>query len=328
MNTSAKKIVYYFISGTLILSVFISYFFNAPVTIAVLSSAIRQSTPLVLGAMCGLIGERAGVINIGIEGQMLFGAFTGFIVSIWTGNLFLAVCAGMVSGLLLGLFLGFMAVSLHVDQIIAGTVINIAAVGVCGYFYPTGLSVSNKLQAMSIPFLSDIPLIGPLFFSNSPITMVTILLVFFLQFMLFRSTWGLRTRASGEHPEAAETLGLNVYTIRYSRLMAGGALAGLAGVFLSLEAVGTFERNMVNGRGFIALAVMIFGRWTPIGSWGAALLFALTSALQTQLQFSDTLHIPHQFTGMLPYLMTVFVIAVFMKRNNPPEALGMPFEKD
>lgn len=318
-----------FLSGAvLFIAIVAGYMADSQSTLAVLSAAVRQSTPLVLGAMCGLFGERAGVINIGIEGQMLFAAFVGFLFNVWTGNLFLAVGAGVVTGMLSGGLLGVMALSLRVDQIIAGTVLNIAAIGVCGYFYPTGLSATTKLQAMPIPILADIPLMGPLFFSNPPLTMLTILLVFICQFLLFRTTWGLRTRACGEHPRAAETLGLNVFRIQLTRLLAGGAMAGLAGAFLSLEAVGTFERNMVSGRGFIALAVMIFGKWTPLGGWGAALLFALASALQTQLQFQGTLTIPHQFTGMLPYVMTIVVMALFVKRNPPPEALGTTCEKE
>ena len=314
--------------AVLVMAIIAGYMADSQSTMAVLSAAVRQSTPLVLGAMCGLFGERAGVINIGIEGQMLFAAFVGFLFNVWTNNLYLAVGAGVITGMLSGGLLGIMALFLRVDQIIAGTVINIAAIGICGYFYPTGLSPTTKLQAMPIPFLADIPLIGPLFFANPPITMLTILLVFIGHFMLFRTTWGLRTRACGEHPKASETLGLNVFRIRLTRLLFGGAMAGLAGAFLSLEAVGTFERNMVSGRGFIALAVMIFGKWTPLGAWGAALLFALASAIQTQLQFQGALTIPHQFTGMLPYVMTIVVMALFVKRNPPPEALGISDEKE
>lgn len=312
----------------LVVCVVICHGLSPELTIAILTSAIRQSTPLILGALCGLIGERSGVINIGIEGQMLFSAFMGFWVASVTGNLYGGLFAGIGAGVILGGCMGFMVLSLQMDQIIAGAVINVAAIGVTGYFYPTGLSLPEKLSAVHFPVLSDAPFWGPLFFRHPPITLSAMILALFFQFLLFRSTWGLHTRAAGEHPRAAETMGLNVIWIRYSRLLTGGALAGLAGVFLSLEAVGSFERNMVNGRGFIALAVMIFGRWNPIGSWGAALFFALVSALQTQLQFSEFISIPHQFTGMLPYLMTVIVIALSMKRNRPPEALGIPYKTE
>jgi general nucleoside transport system permease protein len=146
--------------------------------------------------------------------------------------------------------------------------------------------------------------------------------------MLFHTRWGLRTRAVGEHPRAADTVGINVFTVRYVNVIMGGALAGLAGGFLTLEAVGSFERGMTNGRGFVALAVMIFGKWSPLGAWGAALLFGLFTALQTQLQFGGQINIPHQFIGMLPYLMTIIVLAGFVGRARPPAAVGSPYEKE
>lgn len=295
---------------------------------AVLSSTVRQSTPLVLGALCGLSCERSGVMNLGIEGQMLFAAFVGFIVNFWTGNLIIAVCAGTISGAFTGLILAFMSVTLKIDQIIGGTVINILALGITGYFYQVGMTAASKIQPITIPVLSKIPLIGPVFFTTPPITMITIVLVVVFHIILFKTHWGLRTRAAGEHPMAAETMGINVRMIRYSRIVTGGLFAGLAGAFLSLEAVGSFERGMTNGRGFIALAVMIFGKWTPLGSWGAALLFGLASAVQTQLQFDGGITIPHQFIGMLPYLTTVIVLALFVGKNRPPAALGTPYEKE
>jgi simple sugar transport system permease protein len=164
-------------------------------------------------------------------------------------------------------------------------------------------------------------------FDNPPITYVTIILVFVVHYVLFFTRWGLRTRAVGEHPRAADTLGVNVYLNRYINVVVGGGIAGLAGAFLTLEAVGSFERLMTNGRGFVALAVMIFGKWTPLGSWGAALLFGLASAVQTQLQFSG-LNVPHQFIGMLPYLLTIVVLAGFVGRARPPAADGVPYEKE
>lgn len=302
---------------------------NAPsITTAVLSSAVRQSTPLVLGALCGLLGERSGVINIGIEGQMLLSAFTGFLVNVWTGNLLLAVLAGMLTGAVLGALLAFMSVTLKIDQIIGGTVINILALGLTGYFYTAGLTTRGKLQPILLGPLADLPLIGPVFFRNPPITYATIILVFLTSYVLFRTRWGLRTRAVGEHPRAADTVGINVFLVRYVNVIVGGGIAGLAGAFLTLEAVGSFERAMTNGRGFVALAVMIFGKWTPLGAWGAALLFGLASAIQTQLQFGGRVNIPHQFIGMLPYLLTIVVLAGFVGRARPPEAVGDPYEKE
>jgi len=303
------------------------YITNPKVAVAVLASTVRQATPLVLGAMCGLLGERAGVINIGIEGQMLMAAFIGFLVNVWTGNLFLAVVAGLAAGALMGLLLAFMSVTLKIDQIIGGTVINILATGLTGYFYVVGLTTEGKLQPIPLGPLTKIPLLGPVLFNNPPITYATIVLVFLVHYVLFYTRWGLRTRAVGEHPRAADTLGVNVYRMRYMNVIMGGAIAGLAGAFLTLEAVGSFERLMTNGRGFVALAVMIFGKWTPLGAWGAALLFGLASAVQTQLQFGG-LNIPHQFIGMLPYLFTIIVLAGFGGRARPPAADGVPYEKE
>jgi simple sugar transport system permease protein len=221
-----------------------------------------------------------------------------------------------------------MSVTLKIDQIISGTVINIMAFGLTGYFYQFGMNAAGKLKAIKIPLLSEIPLFGPVLFTVSPIALSAILLVFVFHYLLFHTRWGLRTRATGEHPKAAETMGVNVFLVRYTRVIAGGGLAGLAGAFLSLEAVGAFERGMTNGRGFIALAVMIFGKWTPLGAWGASLLFGLSSAVQTQLQFGGEINIPHQFTGMLPYLITIVVLAIFVRRNRPPAAIGIPYEKE
>jgi simple sugar transport system permease protein len=312
----------------LLATVIVFYLINPRITQAVLASTIRQSTPIILGALCGILSERSGVVNIGIEGQMLLAAFIGFMVNVWTGNLFVSVLAGMATGALLGLLLAFIAVTLKLDQIIGGTVINILALGLTGYFYTAGLTTEGKIPPLPLGPLAEIPLIGPVFFNNPPITYTAIILVFVLQFVLFKTVWGLRTRSVGEHPRAADTLGVNVFTTRYVNVILGGAIAGLAGAFLTLEAVGSFERAMTNGRGFVALAVMIFGKWTPLGAWGAALLFGFANAMQTQLQFMGTLNIPHQFIGMLPYLLTIVVLAGFVGRARPPAADGEPYEKE
>ncbi|MFQ5617060.1 MAG: ABC transporter permease [Anaerolineales bacterium] len=316
------------IGAAILIVILISYNNNPGITTAVLASTLRQATPLVLGALCGLMGERAGVINIGIEGQMLMAAFIGFMVNVWTGNLLLSVTAGVLTGAILGLFLAFMSVTLKIDQIIGGTVINILALGITGFFYTVGVLTKGKLQPVALGSLADIPLIGPVLFDNPPITYATIVLVFAVHYLLFYTRWGLRTRAVGEHPRAADTLGVNVFLVRYVNVSLGGAIAGLAGAFLTLEAVGSFERMMTNGRGFVALAVMIFGKWTPLGSWGAALLFGFATAMQTQLQFGGEINIPHQFIGMLPYLLTIVVLAGFGGRARPPAADGIPYEKE
>lgn len=307
-------------------SVLYAYAQDGRVTTAVLASTIRQSTPLILGALCGLIGERSGVVNIGIEGQMLLSAFVAFLANVYIGNLWVATLIGALGGAALGLLLAWMAVTLKMDQIIGGTVLNILAIGITGYFYIPGLTTQGKFQPISLGPLVDIPLLGPALFRNGPITYLAIILVFVVHYVLFYTKWGLRTRAVGEHPSAADTVGINVYKMRYINVILGGALAGLAGAFLTLEGVGTFDRGMTNGRGFLALAIMIFGKWTPLGAWGAALLFGFTYALQTQLQFWG-LNLPPQFIGSMPYILTILVLAGFVGRSRSPAAAGVPYEK-
>lgn len=329
MNSAQKwRIVQLGLGTALALAIFISYGQNPQLTTGILNATLRQSTPLVLGALCGLLGERSGVINIGIEGQMLLSAFVGFLVTVLTRSLLAGVLAGMTMGALLGLFLAFMSVTLKMDQIIGGTVINIMALGLTSFFYQAGQTIPGKLPPLDLGFLAQLPLVGPVLFRNPPITYMALFLVFGVHYALFYTRWGLRTRAIGEHPRAADTVGINVYRMRYMNVMLGGAIAGLAGAFLTLESVGSFERAMTNGRGFVALAVMIFGKWTPLGSWGAALLFGFANAVQTQLQFSGTLQIPHQFIGMLPYVLTIVVLAGFVGRSRPPAAVGQPYETE
>jgi simple sugar transport system permease protein len=209
--------------------ILVFYFVDSLRTEAVLASAIRQSTPLILGALCGLLGERTGIINIGIEGQMLTGAFVAFLVNVYTSNLILAIFAGIFAGILMGSFLAFMSVTLKMDQIIGGTVINILAIGLTGFFYVGGLSTEGKLRPILIPFLSDLPLVGKVFFSWPPITYIAIILVFVLQYVIFHTRWGLRSRSVGEHPRAADTVGINVFRMRYINVSLAGGLAGLAG---------------------------------------------------------------------------------------------------
>jgi ABC-type uncharacterized transport system permease subunit len=314
-----------------------AYSRNPQATTAVLNSTLRQSTPIILGALAGLMCERSGVTNIGIEGMMLLSAFLGYLFNVWTGNLFLAVIGAALAGGLVGLIHAIMSITLKVDQIISGTVINIMALGFTGYFYQQGLTTKGKLQDINIPVLSDIPIIGPVFFNNPPITYLALIMVVVIHIVLFKTRWGLRTRAVGEHPAAADTVGIRVNYMRYMNVIYGGMLAGLAGGFLTLEAVGSFERNMTNGRGFVSLAVMIFGKWTPFGSWAGALLFGFTNSLQTQIQFLKNQlpsylswigEIPHQFIGMLPYVLTIVVLAGFVGRARPPAALSKVYEKE
>ncbi len=318
----------YFVAAVILGGILWSYSNNPISTQAVLASMVRHSTPLVLGALCGLIGERSGIINIGIEGQMLISAFAAFMATAYSGNIIIGVVVGILAGMFMGYLLAIMSIALKLDQIIGGTVLNILAMGITSYFFQVGLSMGQKILPIPLGKLADLPLVGRVIFTNPPITYAAFILVFVVHYILFHTKWGLRTRAVGEHPRAADTVGVNVFKIRYINIIIAGGIAGLAGAFLSLEAVGSFERSMTNGRGFVALAVMIFGRWTPFGAWGAALLFGFASAMQTQIQFSGALDIPYQFISMLPYVLTIVVLAGFVGRSRAPAAAGTPYEKE
>ncbi|MFT7602047.1 MAG: ABC-type uncharacterized transport system permease subunit [Acidimicrobiales bacterium] len=308
----------------------IFYAMDGQQTTAVLSGTVRAATLLVLGAMCGMIGERSGVVNIGIEGQFLMAAFLSFTVTSMTGSLALGVFVGIGTGLALGWALAAMSVGLKIDQIIAGTVINIAAVGVTSFFFDRGRSLGTaKYSSIKLGPLGDLPLVGTVLFNRPPLTYLTMILVVVVHIALFKSVWGLRTRAVGEHPGAVDTVGVDVIKLRYLNVTLAGGLAGLGGAYLALESVGTFSRGMSGGRGFLALAVMIFGRRTPFGAYAAALFFGFTTALQSQFQLNNTFDIPPQFIGMLPFVVTILVVAFsgFFGSMRDPAALGQPYEK-
>ena len=333
MTTLAGRLVRYrwwlvVIIGITAFTLFTGDFRLDPTT-AILAATLRHSTPLVLGAMCGILSERSGVVNIGIEGQMLMSAFAGFMVASGSQSLLMGEAAGITVGALMGAALAGLSVTLKGDQIIAGTVLNIAAIGLTSFFFQTGRSLpSGKTSRIKLGPLADLPILGRVFFSNRPLTYLTLLLVPVIWYALFRTTWGLRTRAVGEHPSAAETVGISVVRVRYMNLILGGGIAGLGGAYLSLEAVGSFERMMTNGKGFVALAVMIFGRWNPIGAWGAALLFGYANAVQTQFQFRGWLADDPQFIGMMPFIVTIVVVAGFVGRARPPASIGQPYSRE
>ena len=329
MKLRQKRLLY---AGLIVLLVVIWIFYaaNGPQTTAVLAGTVRAATLLALGAMCGMIGERSGVVNIGIEGQFLLSAFAAFTVASMTSSLFLGTIAGIGMGLLMGWMLAAMAVGLKVDQIIAGTVLNIAALGLTSFFYDRSRSLGvGKYTNIDLGPLADIPLVGTVLFSRPPLTYLTMALLIVVHVALFRSVWGMRTRAIGEHPGAADTVGIDVLRLRYFNVTIAGGLAGLGGAYLALEAVGTFSRAMSGGRGFLALAVMIFGRRTPFGAYAAALFFGFTTALQNQFQLNNTFDIPPQFVGMLPFIVTILVVALsgLIGSMRDPAALGQTYEK-
>ncbi len=302
------------------------------IIIGLFALTLVKATPLTLGALSGVFCERSGVVNIGIEGMMLTSAFTGFSAAFFSGSALVGIAVALATGGLLALLHAVLCIRFELNQIISGTVINLMAVGVTGYFNRvifSGRTVPGveTLPRVEIPLLADIPFIGPILFQHQPIVFTTIILVFLVHIVLFHTPWGLRTRAVGEHPRAADTLGIDVFKVRYINVVVGGMIAGLAGAFLTLEAVGTFEKLMSNGRGFIALAAMVFGKWSPVGAFGAALLFGFAEALGVRLQI-ENIGIPYQFLGMLPYLLTIIVLAGVVGRSTPPAASGQPYRKE
>jgi simple sugar transport system permease protein len=344
------------ITGLFGIVVAIGHTQNDPVVIitSMLATTIAVATPLTLGALSGLYCERAGVVNIGIEGMMLGAAFFGWLACIYVSSIFhfpvapsllVGVVAAIVSGGLFALLHAVLSITFKVDQIIGGTVINILAAGITGFlnrqlFFGSGSVFGGQvpnapglLPHLHIPFLSDIPLLGRVF-DQQPITIAAVLLVIVTHFVMFYTRWGLRTRAVGEHPRAADTVGISVVRMRYSNVILGGMLAGLGGAYFTLQSVPTFEPLMTSGRGFIALAAMIFGNWTPFGAWTAALVFGAAQALQINLQFFREL-IPPQWAflqnsyvvGLAPYILTMLILSGLIGRTIPPAADGKPYEK-
>jgi ABC-type uncharacterized transport system permease subunit len=302
--------------------------------ISALNFMLRAAVPLTLGALCGVMCERSGVVNIGIEGMMLAGAFTAFVAKVATNgwplglSLMFATIIALLTGAMVAFVHAVLSIRFKVNQIISGTVIIILASGLTTYLFDPNANASGKYGDIAIPLLSKIPVLGDVLFNNAPITYLTLILVFVIQFMLFRTRWGLRVRAVGEHPRAADTVGINVNRTRYIQVVLGGMLAGLAGAFLVLEAVGQFKEGMTAGRGFISLAAMIFGNWNPVGAFGACLLFGYTQALQNELLLAGVTTVPRHFIAMLPYVTTLVVLAGFVGRARPPAADGIPYEPE
>lgn len=299
--------------------------------VGLLAVTLPQATPLTLGALSGILCERSGVVNIAIEGMMLAAAFFGFIAAVYSHNLMVGLAVALLTGAAMGALHAALSIRFKVDQIISGTVINILAVGLTGYFnrhlFMTGVpGGQNVFPPINIPFLADIPGLGKILFQHEPIVYAALLLVIVVHVALFHTPWGLETRAVGEHPLAADTVGIHVNRKRFLNVVIGGTIAGLGGAYFTLGSIPHFEPLMTNGRGFIALAAMIFGKWTPFGSFGAALLFGAAEALPVALQIQGVT-VPYQLVGMLPYLLTMVVLAGAIGRATPPAAIGQPYEK-
>jgi general nucleoside transport system permease protein len=311
-----------------------------------LAQMFRVATPIAFAAFCGVMCERAGVVDIGIEGKLLMGAMVGYAVNLFAfqalkgsmgveaaGNLsrWLAVLGGVIASAILAALHAVVSIEFKVNQIISGTVVNILSLGVTGYFYRQFLAENlpagpGTFPIMNIPFLGQIPFLGPILFQQKPLTYIVFILVFAIQYVLFFTPWGLRTRAVGEHPRAADTLGINVFRTRYVNVLIGGVIAGFGGVWFTLEAVDVFNPGMTNGLGFIGLAAVIFGKWSPFGALLGALIFGLGNSVTSTVSIFRP-DIPSQIPQMLPYLLTIIVLTGVVGRAVPPAADGEPYEK-
>lgn len=300
-----------------------------PVT-SLLGGALALSVPLVFGALSGVMCERSGVINIAIEGQLLGGAFLAAVVASAIGNPYAGVVAAPVAGALVGVLLVFFGVRYWVDQIIVGVVLNVLVTGLTSFLFSTvltevpGLNDRHRLPALPVPVLSEIPVVGPVLFDQNLLVYLMYAAVAVLSFMLFRSRWGLRVRAVGEHPRAADTVGINVIRTRWVTPIMGGALAGLGGAFFTVGSGLAFGKDMSAGNGFIALAAMILGKWNPLGALGAALLFGFSRNLANVLSTIGA-GVPGEFLLMLPYVVTIFAVAGFVGRVRAPAAENQPY---
>jgi general nucleoside transport system permease protein len=299
----------------------------------VIQGTLLAAVPLVLGALSGVLCERSGVVNIAIEGQFLFGAFAAAMAATMTGSVWAGLVAGCFGGVLMGALLAVFANRYLIEQVVLGVVLNLFASGLTGFLYDQ-LMASNSAEynqppifnPVRIPGLAGIPVVGEALFDNNVVFYAAFLLVPVVSFMLYRTRWGLRTRAVGEHPTAADTVGIKVIGLRYQNVITAGLLAGLGGVWLTIGNVGAFGKDMSVGKGYIALAALIVGRWKPGGALAAALLFGFASDLNLFLSSLGT-PIPSAFISMAPYLATVFVVATVAGVVRPPAADGKPYIK-
>ncbi len=297
------------------------------------SGTLELAVPLILGALAGVLGERSGVVNVAIEGQFLMGAFGAALVGTMATSVWAGVLSAAVGGVLIAAILAVLAIRYLVDQVVVGIVLNLLALGVTGFLYerlmqPDAQSYNQppKMPEWHIPGLADIPVIGPVLFDTNALVWLALILVFAIHFGLTRTRWGLRTRAVGEHPTAADTVGIRVRGLRYLNVLLGGVIAGAGGAYFTLVATGSFNKNMTSGAGFIALAALIFGRWTPFGALGAALFFGFAQKLATYLSAVGS-PVPSQFLNMLPYLATIVAVAGLVGRVRAPAADGQPYIK-
>ncbi len=297
-----------------------------------LQATMVRAVPIALGGLAGVLSERVAVVNIAIEGMLLAGAFTGALIGSLLGG-WVGMFAAILVGGGFGMLLAALVVTYRMDQIIAGVVINLFVLGVTSYVSSQVFSEYRHLnnaptfRAFKIPLLGDIPVIGPMLFNQNLFVYGALILVAISTYYLFHTKNGLRARAVGEHPRAADTLGVDVYRTRYIHVTLGGMVAGFGGAWFTLGSVGRFDENMTNGRGYIGLAAMIFGRWHPVGALSAALIFGFADSIQQKLALLNT-PIPSEFLAMAPYIATIIVVAGLIGRSKPPAANGTPYTKE
>lgn len=308
----------------------ISELFSMTVLVGILASGIRLATPYLYAAIGETFGQRSGVLNLGIEGQMLLGAFAAFYVALTTGNLWLGVLAAMVVGALMGLAMSFVTINLQAEQGISGIGFYLFGLGLSDLLFQKMLGTVETVKGfpkLQIPFLSDIPVVGEIFFRQNVLVYFAFALVPLAWFILNKTTLGLKIRSVGENPEAADSLGVSVARIRYFTIILGGTLSGIAGASLSIALLNVFQQNMTSGLGFIAVALVYFGAWRPWGVLGGALLFSLVNSLQLWVQVLG-IPIPSDIAVMMPYILTIFVLVITVSRVRPPSALTKVFERE
>ena len=295
-----------------------------------LQDTVARSVPITLGAIAGILCERSGIINISIEGQLLGAAFTGSVVGSILGP-WMGIVAAIATGVALSGILAVFAIRYRVDQVIVGFAVNFFALGLTSFLtsrvlteYPE-YNLLTPFKPWAIPLLSDIPVIGTVLFTQTLFVYASVIAVVVATWMMYRTRWGLRTRAIGEYPKAAGTLGVDVIRLRYRNVLIAGAVAGLGGAWWPVGTVGRFDQNITGGRGFIALAAVIFGRWHPVGAFSAALVFGFAEAIQLKMSNLNT-GIPSEFLLMAPYLVTLIVVAGFVGRSRAPKAAGQPYD--
>ena len=303
--------------------------FTLPVLLGIVYSGIRLATPYLYAAIGEMFAQRSGVFNLGVEGIMLMGAYSGFFVAMTTGNLWLGLLAAAITGLLMGLMMSFISVTLQAEQGISGIGLHLFGLGLSSLLFKKTMSSVQSIsgfQPIKVPILGDLPYLGEMFFNHNLLVYVAFLIVPIALWVLNHTTLGLKIRAVGQKPEAADSLGVSVAATRYLTVSFGGMMAGIAGASLSIALINLFQENMTNGMGFIAVALVYFGGWNPIGVLAGALLFSFVNALQLWIQVKG-INIPSDFAVMMPYVLTIVALAFAVRRARNPAALGKPYER-